>query len=128
MIAPVLALGRPPGDGGAPPPDRILIFTATATLAMAWAVFFIRRMFLRLDEYQQQASRVGWYWGASLGIAVSAPLYMFIILGGLHWLWPANFHLGRDLARAFQIGFMLPIVCQVLGAAVVGVWWRASRR
>ena len=114
--------------GAAPTPERIVVVSLAAAASMAWVVFFMRRMFLRLDEFQQQGSRVAWYWGGTLGLAASSPLYAFIGLGGLHWLWPANFHLGGDLYRAFVIGYMLPIVCQVAGALTVNLWWRMSRR
>jgi hypothetical protein len=127
FVLPVLAMG-PAARGGAPTPERILVTTFAAAASVAWVVFFTRRMFVRLDEFQQQGSRVAWYWGGSLGLAASTPLYAFIGLGGLHWLWPATFHLGTDLYRAFVVGYMLPILCQVLGAVAVGAWWRLSRR
>ena len=127
MVVPQLLLERD-ASAWAPSPLRIVVTTAAAAAAVAWMVVFIRRMFVRMDEFQQQGSRVAWYWGGTIGLACSTPIYAFIGLGGLHWLWPANFHLGGDLYRAFVMGYALPILCQVIGSAVVGAWWRMSRR
>lgn len=109
-------------------PLRILIIVAIVTVAMAWALAFLIFAFRRLDEYQRQASQFSWYWGTTIGLVASAPIYAFIAMGGLHWLWPDSFHLGPDLLRAFVIGYGLPLVMQVAGALGVRTWWSLRRR
>ena len=107
---------------------RVLIPTVETALAMTWAVAMATMAFRRLDEFQQAAGRFAWYWGGSLGLAVSAVGYIFIALGGLHWLDPQHFGLGRELFRAFQIGYVLGIGFPVAGFLVARLWWQATRR
>ena len=118
---------RSPASSGVHP-IRILLIVAIIALAMAWAGAFMALAFRRLDEFQRQASQFVWYWGTTIGLLASAPIYIFICLGGLHWLWPSAFHLGPDLLRAFMIGYALPLVLQVAGAVGVCTWWSLNRR
>ncbi|HWF00495.1 MAG TPA: hypothetical protein VG248_11915 [Caulobacteraceae bacterium] len=109
-------------------PLFILGVTVVMGLAMAWVLVFSRKGFRRADEYAQQASKFSWYWGGTGGLLLSAPVYAFIALGGLHWLWPGSFHLGRDLLRAFMIGYGLPVVMQMAGFYAARGWWSLRRR
>jgi hypothetical protein len=126
ITAPVVLVGRPMAHG-AIDPMRLGLWTLATGLVVAWAVTLGVLIFRNKDEFEQQASRVGWYWGATLGLAVSMPAFVFIALGGLHWLWqgvPA----GRELQRAFLAGYYLPVVMQFAGFLVARGWWRWSKR
>jgi len=117
-----------PHQRGGPAPAWIVTFTLAAALAMVWAVVFSALAFRKLDEFQRAASKFAWYWGGSIGFAVSLPVFIFIYLGGLHWLDPAHFHLGADLAFAFRLGYGLAAVSVLLGFAVALGVWRLSKR
>lgn len=123
----LLALRRTAPVGHDASPGAILLATLGTAVAVAWAFAFSREAFRRLDEFQQQASRFAWYWGSAVGLAASAPLFAFIGLGGLHWLFPAAFHLGKDLFRAFAIGYALPLLFQTAGWMGAAAWWRLAR-
>src|ERR1022692_4883843 len=90
---------------GAPTPGWIIAVTLAAALAMIWACVFATLAFRKLDEFERAASKFAWYWGGSIGFAASLPMFMFIYMGGLHWLDPARFHLGAELAFAFRLGY-----------------------
>jgi hypothetical protein len=112
-----------PHPHGAPTPASIVTFTIASTLAGAWATVLATMAFRRLDEFQRAASKFAWYWGGTIGILVSLPVYVFVYLGGLHWLDPAHFHLGAELAFAFRLGYGLAVVSLLLGFLVgLGVW------
>jgi hypothetical protein len=112
-----------PHQHGAPAPAWTVAFTLAAAFAIAWAMVFATLAFRRLDEFQRAASKFAWYWGGTIGIAVSLPIYVFVYLGGLHWLDPAHFHLGAELAFAFRLGYGLAILSLLLGFLVgLGVW------
>jgi len=108
--------------------DRVMIVTLATLVAIAWTYWMAALAFRRLDEFQQEAGKFAWYWGGSLGIAVSAVGYMFIGQGGLHWLDPAHFGLGKELFRAFQIGYLLGIGCPMAGFIAMRLWWQATKR
>lgn len=126
-LLPRILLGVP-HHGEATAPLRIVVATLSAAGAAAWITGFTVLAFRRMDEYLQAGAKFAWYWGGAFGLAASLPLYVFIGLGGLHWLFPANFHLGADLFRAFVIGYALPITLQVAGVLIAGGVWRLSNR
>lgn len=107
---------------------RVMIPTLTTAVAVTWAFVMAVFAFRRLDEYQVAAGKFAWYWGGSAGLAVSVIAYGFIGLGGLHWLDPAHFHLGGDLFRAFQVGYVVGMGFPVLGFLLVRLWWQAAKR
>jgi hypothetical protein len=113
---------------GPPSPTWIMILSAATALAIAWALVFATLAFRRMDEFQQTASKFAWYWGGSIGLAASLPLFVFVYLGGLHWLDPARFHLGPDLALAFRLGYGLAVVSVGLGALIALAVWRIAKR
>lgn len=108
--------------------SRVLIPTLATAVAIAWAFWMAALAFRRLDEFQKEGSKFAWYWGGTLGLAVSVAGYSFIGLGGLHWLDPAHFGVGRELFRAFQIGYALGIGCPFLGFLLTALWWQAAKR
>jgi hypothetical protein len=121
-----LLVGRPWIDGRLDA-TRLLLWTLVIGLAMVWGFAFAARSFRSADEFAQHGSQVSWYWGAAIGLAASAPIFVFIALGGLHWLW-SGIPTGPHLTRAFVVGYSLPVVMQLIGVMVVRAWWRMSRR
>jgi hypothetical protein len=121
-IAPMLLLNR-----FAPGGTRIVAATVCCIAFVAWGFVFASLGFRRADEFMRERSKAAWYWGGLLGIAATAPVYVFIAMGGLHWLNPAS-PVGPDLFRAFVMGYSLPIVAQLLGYFAVYAWWKATRR
>ena len=110
-----------------PSPEHILQLTIVMTLAVAWGVGFAILYFRNSDEFIQEGSRAAWYWGGIMGIAASVPVFVFVEAGGLHWLWPSS-PVGPELARAFAMGYALPVVTQLAGFFIVAAWWQLSKR
>ena len=108
-------------------PLRILAFTGATALAVAWALWFATVAHHRLDEFQVERAKTVAYWGTSLGVAVSGPIFVFVSFGGLHWI-DTRAPIGRDLALAFDYGYGLAIVSVGLGCLAVGAWRRLVRR
>jgi len=127
IIAPVRLIAHGALNAEGVNPVLVLGGPVLAGAACVWTYVFARRAFLAMDEFQKEASKFGWYWGAAVGLFAALPAYVFISFGGLHWLFPTTFHLGLDLLHAFQLGFLLPILLQLLGFLVVRTWWRANK-
>jgi len=108
-------------------PTRVVLTTMAAILAVGWGSWFSRLSFIHFDEFLQEGSKFAWYWGGLLGIAVSAPLYVFIGLGGLHWLDPAR-PVGLELLHAFVLGYCVLLFPQALCFLGVYVWWKRMKR
>jgi len=121
-VAPMLFIRQVP-DGG----PRILTATGCCIAAVVWGFAFATLGFRRADEYTRERSKIAWYWGGLLGIAATAPVYVFIAMGGLHWLDPAR-PIGPAYFRAFVTGYSLPILAQLLGFFGVYAWWKATKR
>ena len=126
IVAPIVMFG--PVTGADVGTVRILIPTAAAAVAIAWSYWMATRAFRHIDEFHREAGRFAWYWGGSAGLALSAVGYVFIGQGGLHWLDPVHFHLGRDLFRAFQWGYLLGIGTPMAGFLVARLFWKVTRR
>jgi hypothetical protein len=107
---------------------RVMIPTIAALIALSWTLWMATLAFRRLDEFQQEAGKFAWYWGGAMGIAASGVGYVFIGQGGLHWLDPAHYHLGKDLFRAFQIGYLLGVGGPLAGFIIARLWWTAAKR
>jgi hypothetical protein len=126
MFGSQMTFGRMgPADFGT---ARVLIPTAATTAAVAWAYAMAALAFRHLDEFQVAASKFAWYWGGTIGLSVSVIGYTFIALGGLHWLDPAHFHLGAELYRSFQIGYLLGVAGPFLGFLAARLWWSMAKR
>ena len=123
ILTPILIFGARDTVGTA----RVLIPTGATALGVGWATWMATLSFRRLDEFQQEASKFAWYWGGSMGVAASAVGYVFVGQGGLHWLDPAHFHLGRELFRAFQWGYLIGIAFPLVGFIVARIWWTAAK-
>ena len=109
---------------------RLWIRTLCATAVMAWAVFFGVLIFRDYDEFHREGTKFAWYWGATVGLAVSAPLYVFVALGGLQLigLVPLAPRAARLAAQSFTIGYAAPLLLQFAGFAVARGWWRFAKR
>ena len=105
----------------------IAAFTCSVLGSVTWAVLFAVLAHRRLDEYQRETAKSAVYWGTTLGIAVAAPLYAFVEIGGLHRLMP-SLPVGRPLAIAFASGFGLPLVSVTLGIMITCAWLRWSKQ
>ena len=106
----------------------VLVPTAATALVAIMAVAASVMAVRRVDEYQLAASKFAWYWGGSLGLGFSVIGYSFIGLGGLHWLNPVRFHLGRDLFNAFAMGYGLGVGFPFAGFLIARLWWGLAHR
>lgn len=116
------------GGASAVGTSRVLIPTLAALAAAAWCYFMAVLAVRRVDEYQMAAGKFAWYWGGSLGIAVSLVAYTFIGMGGLHWLDPARFHLGQDFFSAFRLGYLLGVGVPFAGFVLARLYWALVKR
>jgi len=125
-LTPVLILGRPQAHAPFNPGAVALLCLGVAG-GSAWMIIFATLGFRRLDEFVREASKFAWYWGSAVGIAVSAPIFVFVSMGGLHWVSP-SVPAGAHLARAFQLGYTLPLFAQVGGFLAFRAWWALAKR
>lgn len=109
------------------PAGRIVAGTAGAAVLVLWWGVFAGRVSGAQDEYQRWMEHRAWYSGGLVGLMASAPVYAFIGLGGLTWL---NLAPAADpaSARAFTTGYMLPLMLQMAGSALYGLWGRVALR
>lgn len=127
-VAPALLLSHP-GALGLAAATRLLLRVLAATFAMAWAVIFAALAYRAQDEFTQEASKFAWYWGGAIGVGVSAPIYVFIALGGLHLIGAGPPAAERHAAfLGFAAGYGLMAASLVVGFAVARVWWTVSKR
>lgn len=126
-----LLLGRPPVHPANAPViingPRLLAITATSALGIAWVVFFGLRIWRKQDEFVQQGGKFAWYWGGTIGLLSTVPIYIFIGRGGLHWLWP-QIPASRELSRAFVMGYGLALFGLGVGVMTARVFWRLRNR
>jgi hypothetical protein len=106
---------------------RLLGWTGCITLGVIWVFAFGVRTFAGADEYLRDVDKTAWLWGGIGGLAISAPVFVFVTLGGLHWLDPAR-PFGPELGRAFALGYGLLVFSQLFGYLAVAAWRRWSRR
>jgi hypothetical protein len=112
---------------------RVAAMTISSALAVGWAIGFAVLIYRNTDEFGQQASRFAWYWGCAFGLAAALPLYVFVVSGGLGLIEGVTVsHLTPAEARArvaiFRMGFLIPVLTQMAGFAVVRTWWWAAKR
>lgn len=106
---------------------QIVAGTVAVTVLVLWWVVFAVRIYRAQDEFGQTGESVAWHWGGLIGLMASVPVFTFIGTGGLHWLDPSS-AVGPEVARAFRLGYMVPLVMQIVGAMGVGLWWRWAKR
>ncbi len=108
---------------------RLFVRVVAASLAMAWAVVFAALGYRAQDEFTREASKFAWYWGGALGVGVSAPIYVFVALGGLRLIGAGPPPDARRAATlAFEAGYLLMGLSLVVGFAVARIWWAVSKR
>jgi len=100
---------------------RLLGWTGSISLGIIWVLVFGVRTFVRADEYLRDFDKTAWLWGGVGGLAVSAPVFVFVMMGGLHWLAPAR-PFGPELGRAFALGYGLLVFSQLIGYFAVAAW------
>jgi hypothetical protein len=124
LFLPNLLLAGPQPLGDQP---VVFVKTVCTVAAIAWAAVFAVIGFRRAEEFSQERSKFAWYWGSMVGLVAGTPLLVFVGLGGLHWpSRPGS--ADTQLGHAFALGAGLVLFAQVLGFAVVSIWWRATRR
>jgi hypothetical protein len=113
---PLVAFG--PGQPEMSASVRLLGWSLSIVAAVAWAFAFAIRVFNRADEYLRDRDKTAWLWGGVAGVAVSAPVYGFAMLGGLGWL---------ESPRDFALGYGLLLSSELAGYLVFGAWLRWRR-
>lgn len=99
------------------------LFWLTAAFIVA-AIGFACLWVRALDEAQMQAQYVSWYWGGSMGLSVSALVFIALMPlvvepGAISALFPSG--AGPILPNlTFSAGFMLGILPAVIGYLI---WW-----
>ena len=127
-LGPILVLAHP-GALGLADPLRLLTKVLAASLAMAWAVMFATLAYRAQDEFTREASKFAWYWGGVIGAGVSAPIFVFIGLGGLHLIGGGPPMADRHAAAVgFVSGYGLMAVSLLAGFAIARLWWSVSKR
>ncbi len=127
-VGPVVLLAHR-GAFGLSDTTRLFVRVMAASLAMAWTVVFAGLAYRAQDEFTQEASKFAWYWGGAIGAGVSAPIYVFIVLGGLRLIGvgpPAA--ASKAAALAFAYGYGLLALSLVAGFAVARIWWTVTKR
>lgn len=104
----------------APDATRVIAGTLLVAIAMAWACFFAIRAHLAQDEFERQREILASYWGGWLGIAASAPIFIFITFGGFGRL--ATLH--APPVDIFMLGYLLPTIFAGVGAVGARLWLR----
>jgi hypothetical protein len=125
LAAPLILLR--PGVADVSPEVRVLGMTGSVALGVLWAFAFATRGFARADEYLRDVDKTAWFWGGVGGVAASAPVFVFVAMGGLHGLDPAR-SADPGPARAFIHGYALVVFSQLAGYLVVAAWRRWSKR
>jgi hypothetical protein len=108
---------------------RLFARVVAASLAMAWTVVFAGLAYRAQDEFTQEASKFAWYWGGALGVGASAPIYVFVALGGLNLIGAGPPLAERHAAFVgFVSGYALMGISLLAGFAVARIWWTVSKR
>jgi hypothetical protein len=127
-VGPALLLSHP-GAFGLATATRLLLRVLAATVAMAWAIIFAALAYRAQDEFTRDASKFAWYWGGALGVGVSAPIYVFIALGGLHLIGAGPPAAERHAAfLGFASGYGLMAASLAVGFVIARLWWTVSKR
>lgn len=108
--------------------SQVMIPTLAALAAMGWCYFMAVLALKRVDEYQVAAGKFAWYWGGSLGVAVSLVVYTFIHMGGLHWLEPARFQLSPEVSAGFRMGYLVGVGFPFAGFLMARLYWGLAKR
>ena len=103
-------------------PSTAWMLSAAYAAAMAWALGFIWLYWRKLDEAAKEAQKFAWFVGSIGATVLSAPLMLFIRLGGLplpHTATPGV---------AFALGWAMLGVAQLIGFLIAWAgWWWAKR-
>jgi hypothetical protein len=108
---------------------RLFVRVVAASLAMVWAIVFAGLGYRAQDEFTQEASKFAWYWGGALGVGASAPIYVFVALGGLNLIGAGPPPAERHAAFVgFVSGYGLMGLSLIAGFAAARIWWSVSKR
>ena len=125
MATPRFVFGVTAADAGT---SRVLIATAAAAVGIVWCLWMATLAFRSIDEFQREAGKFAWYWGGAMGLAASLVAYVFVGMGGMHWLDPAHYSLGPELFRAFKWGYLIGVGFPIAGFLLARLFWQVTRR
>jgi hypothetical protein len=109
-----------PHRGTLPDMMHIVAGTLAVTVAMMWACYFAVRAHLSQDEFNRQREIASGYWGGWLGIAASAPVFVFMAIGSLGKHTPPII--------MFTLGYVLAPVFGAVGTIGARLWLRQRDR
>lgn len=101
----------------------VIAFTGFILAAVTWSTFFAVKAHYRLDEFQRERAKGAVFWGVTVGIVASAPVYAFVEMGGIRRVAPAVAG-GKPLAMAFASGYGLALVFIALGTCIAAACLR----
>lgn len=104
----------------------VIAFTGFVLAAATWATSFAIKAHDGLDEFQRERAKSAVYWGVTVGIVASAPIYAFVEMGGLQRVAPSVAG-GKPLAIAFASGYGLAVVFIALGTCIAAAWLRRGQ-
>lgn len=104
----------------------VLVVIAAALVGEAWALVLATRMHRSFDEFQQERAKSAWYWGGSIGLAITFPISLFVVNGGLGLVSPV-LSISRPLIIAFAFGFLLPCVGLAAGYFGARLWYGGNK-
>jgi hypothetical protein len=111
-------------------PPLALAFALAAVAAWTWAGVFTWLYWRKLDEAAKEAQKFAWFFGGLLGVAVTAPVIVYLRLTGAPFLTAMT----ADLAWHGQpgvyvaLGWISLALAEVLGFLLVWAgWWWARR-
>lgn len=100
-----------------------LVVTVVALGVAAGALWFCVVYWKRLDEAAREAHKFAWYWGGSLGLAVSGLLVGLLARGAdaSAFLWPG---FESNATGYLMTGALAVVTAQLVGYALVWAgWW-----
>ena len=121
-----LALFRRPPGAHSIDAARITGGLVMVVLIMAWSFAFAYLTATKEDEYTLTGAKFAWFWGGLFGLVCSTPVLAFIAWGGLTLIDPA-FRPQPDAVPPLILGYMLPLVFQMVGFLAVRAWWGMRR-
>jgi len=111
-------LGREPLHGA----TTAWMLTGAYVAAMAWAVWFVLRLWRRLDEAAREAQKFAWFWGSIAALLLTAPVMLFFRLDAL------QLPHAQSPGLYFGLGWALLALAQCLCFLVAWAgWWQAKR-
>jgi hypothetical protein len=90
-------------------------------LVMAFGIWASLELWRNLDEAAREAHKWAWYWGASVGLALALPLFMF-------GQQSAGYRARLGLDDSFDTGVTTVLVLELVCYGLAWLFWWARRR